>query len=881
MKNIILSLILVFVILNCNIEAKITQPPVQAIKTTTEIKIDGILNEDVWKRIPIENFTQKEPDEGKESKEKTNVWIAYDDANIYIAAKLYDSMPDQIDRSLSRRDGSFDTDIFMVYLDTYNDKRTGYYFGVNPGGSILDGTVYNDSWTDDRWDGIWESKANITEDGWSVELRIPYSQLRFNKADELTWGVNFRRTIKRTNERSYYVMVPSKESGFVSRFALLEGLKGIKPKQRFEVLPYLVQKAQYLRHDSKDPYYKENQYRTTFGADFKVSLGSNLNLDGTINPDFGQVEVDPAVINLSAFETYYDEKRPFFLEGTTIFDFGYGGANNNWGFNFSWPTLFYSRRIGQSPRGWIDNADYVDSPTETRILGAAKLTGKIGDGLNVGALSAVTERTYAKYKLDSGEREDEVEPLTQYGVFRLQKEFNEGKHSVGMMVTSVNRDLHSTQMKEIFADNAFTYGVDGWITLDDSSTYVMSAAVLGSYKHGSADFISTLQKAPYRYMQRPDATYMKYDPNRTSLAGWFGRVILNKQKGNFYVNASLGAISPGFDYNDLGFQYWADKINMSLVLGYRWYEPDGVFRYKSVNVAHFRDYDFEGNTYRNGAMIFLSGTFENYYYFDGNFDYSFGTDNKGLTRGGPLTKNPKDFSTYWDFGTDSRKKILGEASAGFWKDMVGSRGGDFGLYVSWKPSPALSLTFGPNLSASKEERQWVDKFDDVTAVKTYNKRYVFAELNQTVISANIRLNWTFSPTMSLQLFLQPMFAVGDYSEFKELAEPNSYKQNIYGQNGSTISYNKGNDEYTVDPDGNGPAEELTFGNPDFNFKSLRGNLVFRWEFLPGSVFYLVWSHEQTNFEDPGEFNMKHDFKNLMDSQSDNVYLAKIAYWFDI
>ncbi|MFH0733340.1 MAG: DUF5916 domain-containing protein [bacterium] len=881
MKSKIQNLILLFLLLNGINRANNAHPPVQAIKANTPITIDGLLNEDVWKRIPIDNFTQKEPEEGQVSREKTNVWVAYDENNIYIAAKLYDSMPDQIDRSLSRRDGSFDTDLFLVYLDTYNDKRNGYYFGVNPGGSLLDGTVFNDSWTDDRWDGIWESKANITEEGWAVEMRIPYSQLRFNEADELTWGINFRRTIKRTNERSYYVMVPSKESGFVSKFALLEGLKGIKPKQRFEILPYLVQKAQYIQHDSQDPYYKDNQYRTTFGADFKVSLGSNLNLDGTINPDFGQVEVDPAVLNLTAFETYYNEKRPFFLEGTTIFDFGYGGANNNWGFNFNWPSLFYSRRIGQSPRGSVDDADYVDFPTETRILGAAKLTGKIGEGVSVGALSAVTERSFAEYKLDGADHEDEVEPLSHYGVFRLQKEFNEGKQSVGMMVTSVNRDLQSSQMKEIFPDNAFTYGVDGWITLDDSSTYVISAAVLGSYKHGSTNFITKLQKAPYRYMQRPDATYMKYDTTRSALAGWYGRVVLNKQKGNFYINASLGAISPGFDYNDLGFQYWADKINMAMVLGYRWYEPDGIFRYKSVNVAHFRDYDFEGNIYRNGAMVFLSATFENYYYIDANIDYSFGTDNKSLTRGGPLTRNPKNFGIYWDLGTDTRKKLQFGVYNDYSEDVIGGKFGDIGFDVSWKPSPSLSLTIGPYFSNAKEERQWVDKFDDNTATNTYKKRYVFAELNQKEISANIRLNWTFSPTMSLQLFLQPMFVVGDYSEYKELAAPNTYKSNVYGQNGSTITYDKGNDEYTVDPDGNGPAEVLTFSNPDFNFKSLRGNLVFRWEFLPGSVFYLVWSHEQTNFDDPGEFDMKRDFKKLVTAQSDNIYLAKFAYWFDI
>ncbi len=872
----------VIILVSIVLEAKINNPPLLVNKLKSPIVLDGNLTEEVYNNEPICNFIQREPNEGELSKEKSCVWISFDESNLYISAMMYDSQPNEINTIIARRDNNWDSDLFMVYLDPYRDKRTGYYFGVNPGGGLNDGILYNDSWDDSRWDGIWEAKTQLTNEGWALEMRIPYSQLRFNSAEEMVWGINISRRIKRLNERSYYVMVPSKESGFVSHFAELKGLTGVKPKQRFELLPYVVQKAQYLQHDKSDPYYEGEQYKTTFGVDLKVGLGSNLNLDVTVNPDFGQVEVDPAVVNLSAFETYYDEKRPFFLEGTNIFEFGWGGVNNHWGFNFSWPSLFYSRRIGQSPRVSVDDDyDYINYPLETRILGAGKLTGKIGESVNIGAFSAFTERTFAKYKFNGIEKEAEVEPFTSYSAFRVQKEFDSGKHSLGVMVTSVNRDLSNSVMKDMFAQNAYTFGFDGWTTLDDDNTYALSAALMGSYKQGSKEFITRLQKAPYRYFQRPDADYATLDTSLTSLSGMFGRVILNKQKGNFYLYSSLGFVSPGFDYNDLGIQFWADKINYVLVSGYRWFETDGLFRRKSAYLAHYRDYDFEGNIYRNGLMLFTNSQFENYYGVNLNASYGFKTYNKSVTRGGPLVRTPEYYSTSISFYSDDRKKVTVYTNLYYEGQSNGNGYIEFAPEVVWKPNSSLSFSFSPSISANKEEAQYVDTFDDNFASSTFNRRYIFGELNQRTIAASIRLDWTFNPQMSLQLFLQPIISVGDYSEFKELAAAKTDRFNVYGHGNSTINYDKNNEEYTVDPDGAGNAETFSFSNPDFNFKSLRGNMVFRWEFLPGSVFYLVWSHDQTNFEDAGQFNFRRDFKNLLNAKSNNVYMAKITYWFDI
>jgi len=858
--------------------------------TNLNINLDGKLTEPIWKSTSVNEFTQKDPNEGKPASEKTNVWIAYDNEYIYVAAKLFDSKPESIDASLSRKDNYVSSDWFVFYVDPYNDKKSGYFFGVNAGGTMTDGILFNDSWDDWSWDGIWQSKTSIENDGWIVEMKIPFSQMRFKQSETMTWGVNFYREIKRNNEKSYYVMVPKKESGFVSRFASLEGLNGIQPKQRFEAMPYIVQKAQSLVHDQDDPFYKSSQFKTTIGADFKIGIGSNLNVDATLNPDFGQVEVDPAVINLSAFESYFNEKRPFFIEGMDNFYFGIGGANNNWGFNFGWPELFYSRRIGRSPRGETSDADYTQYPGETRILGAAKLTGKLNESTTIGTVSAVTERTYASLWNNGVKTQEEVEPLTFYNVLRVKRDINEGRQSLGFMFTSTNRSFSGgnelpdvTPLKNNLSRNAYTFGVDGWTFLDADKKYVLTGAFAGTHVNGTKEFLWKLQKESIRYYQRPDAEFATFDSNRTSLSGYYGRIMLNKQEGNFYINSALGIISPGFEQNDLGFQWMADRINAHTVIGYRWFEPEGIFRSKSVYASYSRSFNFDGNTISNFLWYRLGATFTNYYelYIGGN--YNFETLNPSLTRGGPLGVNASSYYL-WIFGsTDSRKEFSVSGETDYSKNAIGGTYHWSTATLTWKPSTQITFSIGPTYEINNGVRQWVDNFDDPTAVNTYKTRYVFGRIKQHTLSTNIRLNWTFTPTLSLQLFLQPFFAVGDYEEFKEFAQPRTNNFNVYGKNGSTITYdpNKDEDEYTVDPDGDGPAQEFSFDNPDFNYKSLRGTAVLRWEFNPGSIFYLVWSHNQANYDDPGNFSLTRDLKNLWRSNGDNIFLVKFSYWLDI
>jgi len=855
-------------------------PKIRAYRTNEPIKLDGILNEPVYKNKPITDFTQKIPDEGKPATEKSEVWITYDNDNLYFSANFLDSNPETIDQNLMRRDNIISSDWLWIYMDPYNDDRTGYFFAINPGGSIADGTLYNDGWMDSSWDGIWEYETKVNDDGWTVELKIPFSQLRFRESENMTWGINLNRDIKRRNENSFLVMVPSTESGFVSRFADLIGLDGIKSKQRFELLPYIVQKAQYLEHDTDDPFYSGTQYKTSFGADLKVGLGSSFNIDATVNPDFGQVEVDPAVVNLSAFETFYDEKRPFFIEGQHLFNFGTGGANNNWGFNFGNPQLFYSRRIGKSPSGDVPDYDYVDYPRETRILGAAKLTGKIDETWSVGGLTSFTERTYATISNNGINSDHEIEPFSHYGVFRTQKEFNDSRQSLGFMFTSANRNLRTEDLSSNLAKNAYTFGVDGWSFLDNSKTYVLTGYFAGSHINGTKEALVNIQEKPYRYFQRPDATYITLDSNRTTLGGYYTRLMLNKQEGNFYLNTAIGAVSPGFENSDLGFQWMADKINGHAVLGYRWYEPDSTFRQKFIYFSHFESFDFEGNNLNNGLWTRGYFQFLNYDSFGMRASYNFEDYNKTRTRGGPLVKDPAGYFFGVDFESDNRKDIIFELNLGYENNDLRENWFNIAPSIEWKPNSQISLTVGPEYTKSFNTRQWIDNFSDPYATNTYNHRYVFGDIEHETISANIRLNWIINPKMSLQLFLQPLISVGNYSNFKELAQPSSMKFNNYDEVGK-VTYNPEDNEYTIDPDDNGPADSFVFSNPDFNFKSLRGTLVYRWEILPGSIFYLVWSHDRVNYDNPGEFNFGRDFNDLLEAETNDIFLAKFSYWLDI
>ncbi len=852
---------------------------VAARKAQEPVRVDGRLTESVWQGAAAGDFIQRNPLDGKPATERTEVWVAYDDKALYVAARLHDAEPGKIVGLLGRRDDELDSDWFTFAVDPYLDRRSGYSFSVNPSGSIVDRTLFNDEWDDSTWDGIWESAARIDDKGWAVEMRIPYDQLRFTACSEYVWGVNFKRTIQRKNEQDYFSWVPKEESGFVSRFARLTGICDIRPGRHFEAVPYTVGKLAFSPEQEGNPFRTGSDLFAGVGLDLKYGLKSNLTLDLSLNPDFGQVEVDPAEVNLSVFETYYSEKRPFFIEGSNTFAFGYGGANSNWGFNWGNPEFFYSRRIGQPPQGMVNGDGYARYPEATTILGAAKITGKVAGNWNIGFLNALTAREYAAVDLGGSRSSQQVEPFSDYAVLRAQKDFDQGRQGLGFIATGVFRDLNEPGLQDILGRQALALGADGWLQFGKTQKWALTGWLGTTRVAGSPDYILDLQRSPLHYFQRPDAGHLSLDEEATSLSGWAGRLALNKQKGNVLFNAALGAMSPGFETNDLGFQWRGDYVNSHLATGYNWRHPGKVFRSASLVAALARSWDFGGNAIMKNYYLFLSGEFLNYWGGSLDLGYIDASYDKESTRGGPLLRQPPaswfDFSIY----SDSRKplvvSVFGEAS----RRRDGSYDFEIGPELRWKPRSNVSLSIHPEVEFIHTYRQWVANIDDPAMTATYGRRHVFALLEEKVLSAEMRLNWIFSPRISLQAFLQPLIAVGQYADFKELALPATRSFNLYGHGGSTIA--RGEEGYTVDPDGVGPAPEFSFADPDFNFKSLRGTMVFRWEYRPGSAFYLVWTQNRQDFANPGDFDLGRDLGDLVSAKGDNIFMLKATYRFNL
>ena len=849
---------------------------VQTVRANGSLIVDGFLDEEVWQGEGYSDFTQSDPDDGEKPTEKTTVWVAYDEEHLYVGARLYDSQPEEIMRLLGRRDDFLDSDWFIFAVDPYLDRRSGYQFALNPAGSMVDWTLYNDEWNDDTWDGIWEGRAQVDGEGWSVELKIPFTQLRFNKKDEYCWGVNFQRIIKRKNERLSFSWVPKEESGYVSRFADLIGINGIRPGRHIEFLPYTVGQAQFSPAEEGNPFQTGKKYLGNAGLDLKVGLKSNLTLDAAFYPDFGQVEVDPAVINLSAYETYYQEKRPFFIEGASIFNnFGRGGSNTSITISWGPPSFFYSRRIGRSPQGDVSREGYMNFPDRTAILGAFKVTGKV-NGLNVGFISALTAREYAEVDAEGVRFKEEVEPLSYYGAMRMLKEFNDGAQGFGLLATSVIRNLSGGSLEDILMRRAFSLAFDGWTYLDKDRAWVLNGWFGGTLVHGSQVAIYDLQRSSLHYFQRPDATHVRLDEEATSLSGWSGKLSLNKQKGNLFLNASIGALSPGFDCNDIGFQFGGfDVVNGHLIFGYREPQPGKIFRRWEVVAGPFRNYDFGGNKTWDGVLAASFVQFLNYWGVDLLLAYNPKTMSNDLTRGGPLALLPAGYQVDFNLLGDDRKTVVMNVYTSTYKRP--SEGYSFfgEISLKWKPRSNISLSLSPGMFLRQRDIQWVTSVDDPLMAATYGSRYVFGHLDMRRFYSEIRLNWTFTPKLTLQLYLQPFLAVGTYDEFKELARPESFDYNHYGDDPSTVDYR--DEEYFVDPDGPGPAPEFSFENPDFNFKSLRGTVVLRWEYLPGSILYFVWTQNRSDDDNPGNFNFRRDISDLFKAPGDNIFLVKVSY----
>ncbi len=855
---------------------------VTVVRTAAAIKIDGRLTEDVWQTSGYGGFVQSDPQDGVPATEPTTVWIAYDRENLYVAARCRDARPDGIIRLLGRRDDEVDSDWFYFGIDPYHDRRSGYFFAVNPAGSIMDGTLYNDEFSDATWDGIWECAARVDGEGWSLEMRIPFNQLRFKQADNYLWAVNFERVIMRKKETDWYSWKPKEESGLVSRFADLVGVRDIDRGSRVEAYPYAAGRASTSPAEPGNPFRTGHDLAGNAGFDLKAGLRSNLTLDATVNPDFGQVEVDPAVINISDQETYYQEKRPFFVEGSSIFNFGAGGLNVNKSYGWTDPQLFYSRRVGRAPQGGVPGPGFVDLPDWTTILGAAKVTGKVGPGFALGAVSALTQREYAEVDLDGERSRTEVEPFTHYGVARGLKEFADGRQGLGFMATSVVRDLRAgSSLRDVLARSATVLAVDGWTFLDRDKGWVVSGWAGTTDVRGTTAAMTRLQRSSLHYYQRPDIDYVHVDETATSLDGWAGRVFVNKQKGNVIFNAALGAMSPGFEANDLGYHTRGDLINGHAVAGYQTFHPDRVFRHWSVTATYYRNHDFGGNRTDEDIAADASGQFLNYWTASLHYDYEPGKFSHWLTRGGPMAYYPAGTTYSGALGTDNRKPLVFKLDGRLRTHPSGGYNWTVEGGVTWKPRTNISLSASPSYTWRYSNGEWVTSVVDPLKAETYGTRYVLADIVQKTLPVEIRLNWTFTPRLSLQAYLQPFVGSGDYRRFKELKAARTFDFDFFGEaDGSTISFADG--VYTVDPDcPGGPAPSFTFRDPDFRLRSLRGTVVLRWEYRPGSMLYFVWTQSRADTSLDGAHDLWDDLGAIFRAPGENIFLLKFTYRFEL
>lgn len=851
---------------------------VSATRASRPPLLDGRLTDDCWAAAtPVSSFTQRDPSEGQPASERTEVRIVYDDTAVYVGARMYDRDPSGIGRRLSARDDEADADQFGILLDPRHDHVTGAGFVVSAAGVQRDFALSNDSEEDRSWDAVWHSSVAIDDEGWTAELRIPFSQLRFAAGDHQTWGVNAARFIRRKNETAWLELVPKNEHGQASRMAHLTGIDRVRPARHVEVVPYTAASAEYVQPErAGDPFNDGSRQFGRVGFDLKASVMRGLTLDVSVNPDFGQAEVDPAVVNLTAFETFFEEKRRFFIEGSEIFgNFGRRGADLSFGFNTADPGLFYTRRIGRAPTGDADG-DFVDRPRATTILGAGRLTGKTPGGWSIGLVEAVTGRSRARVMEAGVTARTDVEPAANYAVARVQRDFARG--GAGVLATSVVRRFSDSRLADALPAHAFVVGGDGFWYVDASRDWVVNGKLSGSHVSGSEAAIARLQRAPQRYYQRPDAPHVTFDPTRTSLDGFAGRVNLTRNNGAWRVHASLWGVSPGFESNDLGFQDVADRFGGHGVVLWRDTTPGRFARERSFWVARAGGWNFNRDVVSN--LWFSCGDVQWVTYWStGGCGARFARvlDDR-LTRGGALAVGPEAWFVNGRVFSDERKAVSMGLMVETSHDEFGGGGQSVDLFANVKPSPSLTVSIGPSFVRSRSAAQYVETAEDAAAAATFGRRDVFARLRQTQVRVGTRVSYIIGPRASLQFYMEPLLAAGAYGPFKELARPRTFDFLEYGTGASTLAFDPIAREYEADPDGAGTALPFSFGDPDFNYKSFKVNAVLRWEFRPGSTIYLVWTQQREDTSRPGRFAFRRDAGTLFAAPADDVVLVKMTYW---
>ncbi len=839
--------------------------------------IDGVLDDEAWQSGTwAGGFTQNQPFSGRPETQRTEFKILFDDNNLYVAIKAYDTHPDSIVNRLTRRDEA-DGDLVGIIIDSFHDLRTGFLFGVSSAGVKYDQMFTNDGQNQDpTWDPNWWVATSINKEGWVAEMKIPFSQVRFDKNSSDGWGFDVARILYRKNEQTFWQHIPREAPGLVHLFGELKGIEQIKPRKIFDVTPYGVASTETYQSDPSNPFLASGKSsKLNGGVDAKIGVTNNMTLDLTINPDFGQVEADPSVVNLTAYETFFTEKRPFFIEGNNITDFGLGIGNGGVGND----NLFYSRRIGRQPQGYPDLKDgwYANVPTRTDIIGAAKLTGKTKDGLSVGIVEAVTAQEKAEVDTIGGRKFTTVEPLTNYLVGRVQKDINNGNTLIGGLFTSTNRDLNP-DVSDIMHKAAYTGGID-FTQYFKKKSWMVNLNTAFSFVDGSKKAITNTQESSAHYFQRPYKNYALLDTNRTSLAGSGGRLQIMKLNGHWNF---LGAVlwkTPGFEINDIGYMRTTDQILSVLWAGYNQYDPKWIYKSYNINSDFYSINNFGGEWVGGGYEWNANINLKNFWNFWTGGSLNTPSLSSDLLRGGPMMKLPGSVSPRAGFTTDSRKKLVFNVS---FNGSKGFENSSDNLYaevdITYKPTNFLVFTISPAYNKSFTELQYVTETN-------YNgiPRYIFASIDQKTISTSFRMNLNISPNLTFQYWGQPFVATGRYYDHKFITEPlaNNYKDRFWTYNSNEISFDT--DHYNVDENSDGKTD-YTIPFSDFNVKQFLSNFVVRWEYNPGSTLYLVWSQTRSYNSDSGQMDFFNNIGELFNkglNTPHNVFLIKFSYRFGL
>ncbi len=835
---------------------------------------DGKLDDEAWKQATWENrFMMHEPVEGAEPSQRSEFAVLYDQHFLYVGMKLWDTSPDSIVRRVTRRD-NIDGDVAGVEFDSYNDKRTAFAFAVTASGVKYDFLVSDDGNNEDpTWNPIWWAAVSHDTLGWSAEFRIPLTQLRFRESasEEEEWGFQVVRYLFRKEETSLWQPVSRKEPTFVSQFGRLSGLREIEARKIVDFMPYVVASTERFAREAGNPFREKGlRNRLDAGLDAKIGITNYLTLDMTVNPDFGQVEADPSQVNLSTHETFFEERRPFFIEGKNILHYGLNFGDGD----MEDEGMFYSRRIGRSPQFGlhIPEGSYGQAPEFTRILGAAKITGKTAGGWSVGLLESMTAREYATISTGSLEKRIPMEPFTNYAVARVQKDFHEGNTMLGGMITSVHRKLEENDPSYLHK-SAYTGGIDLVHKWDDKN-WEFDLSLYGSRVAGSREAITRTQTAWTRMFQRPDAGYLGVDSTRTSLSGHGGKIGIGEYGGNVKFLTAVTWKSPGLELNDVGYLREADRVFQLFWVGYRTYQPVFVFRQINVNLNEWTQWNFGRELLAAGGNVNMNTTLTNYWSVASGFNLSLPALTTVDLRGGPAMRYPGSWNAHLYLSTNEQKKLSfeveGYINRSYEKKYSLNAGGEF--EINWKPINALNIEVSPEYQYDQCELMYV-----TTREFSIANRYLFGTIRQNTVSASFRINLNLTPDLSLQYWGQPFISSGKYDEFKRITDPRAdeYQNRFHEFDGGEINYDSGTGEYHISE--GALHHSYSFRDPNFNVREFLSNMVLRWEYLPGSSLYLVWSQNRHSRVTDGSFDLGRDLDHLFGTRPGNIFLVKLSY----